>query len=101
MFASVAPDGTLSGGVDPTDQSTAGGDAFDLAEVGLDWCKYVRLIDTGDSIDAPGTEQYDADGDMILDFGKESPLGAQIGQAGFDCDSVAAIHSSDPLSFKK
>jgi len=61
----------------------------------------VRIIDTGDSEDAPGTEQYDSDGDMILDYGKHSALGAQPGLAGFDCDSVAAIHSVDPVSFNK
>jgi hypothetical protein len=101
VLASVAPDSTLSDGIDPTDPSSAGGDSFDLSEIGLDWCKFVRLIDTGDSIDAPGTEQHDSDGDLILDFGKMSPLGAQPGQAGFDCDSVAAIHSESPLELKK
>jgi hypothetical protein len=101
VIASVAHDGTLKDGVDPTDPATAGGDAFDLAAVGLSWCRYVRLIDTGDSVDAPGTEQHDVDGDLILDYGKQSPLGAQQGQAGFDCDSVAAIHSGDPIGIDK
>lgn len=98
VIASVSHDGTLKDGIDPTDPSTAGGDAFDLSDIGLTWCRYVRLIDTGNSVDAPGTEQYDSNGDLILDYGKMSPLGAEEGQAGFDCDSVAAVHSADPLS---
>ena len=34
-------------GIDPTDPSTAGGDAFDLADVGLATARYVRVRDSG------------------------------------------------------
>jgi len=98
VYASVDPDGNLPSGIDPTDPANAGGDAFDLADVGLEWCRYVRLTDTGRSSDFPGTQQFDDDGDVILDFGKMSALGASPGCAGFDGDSVAAVHSASPLS---
>ena len=101
VYASVALDGSLKGGVDPTDPVYAGGDSFDLADVGLDWCKFVKLIDTGDWLDAPGTEICDDNGDMIIDAGKMSALGAVPGTAGFDCDSVAAIHSVSPLDINE
>lgn len=56
-------------GVDPTDPSVAGGDAFDLAEVGIVHARFVRITDRG----------------------------AQLGQgaiaptAGFDLDAVAVV----------
>jgi hypothetical protein len=96
-FASVNYDGLLLNGIDPTDPSTAGGVAFDLDLVGLDWCRFVRIIDTGDP-DYPGTERYDSDGDLILCYGNVSPVGSIENRAGFDGDSVAAIHSASPLS---
>ncbi len=99
VFAGVNSDGSLEGGIDPTDPATAGGDAFDLADVGLEWCRFVRLIDTGDSEDAPGTEQYDSNGDLILDLGKVS-FGGGFGVAGFDGDSVAAVHSASPSTLE-
>jgi hypothetical protein len=95
----VYEDGSLKDGIDPTDPSSAGGDSFDLKDLGLGWCRFVRLIDTGDSEDAPETEQYDSDGDLILDLGKIS-FGGEPGKAGFDGDSVAAVHSASPLSIK-
>ncbi len=98
VYAYVYPDGSLKDDIDPTDPDTAGGDSFDLADVGLDWCRFVRLIDTGKESQFPGTGQYDDDGDLILDFGKMSGMGAVPGCAGFDGDSVAAIHSGNPLS---
>ncbi|MBZ0147205.1 MAG: hypothetical protein K8F62_06630 [Pseudorhodoplanes sp.] len=58
--------GTLAG---------VGGDAFDLAEVGLSAAKYVRITDV--------------DGDP------EDPGDAFAG--GFDLDAVAALHSGPPL----
>ena len=99
MFAHVNHDGTIENGIDPTDPENAGGDCFDLADIGLDWCRFIRLIDTGDKDDAPGTEQCDSDGDLINDLGKMSS-GAVYGMAGFDGDSVAAIHSASPLEYK-
>lgn len=98
-YAHINPDGTLEAGIDPTDPETAGGDSFDLADIGLEYCRFIRLIDTGDRDDAPGTEQYDSDGDLINDLGKVS-IGGVNGMAGFDGDSVAAIHSASPLTIK-
>jgi hypothetical protein len=34
--------------IDPTDPATAGGDPFDLADLGLDWVRYVRVSDRPD-----------------------------------------------------
>ena len=98
-FTSVDTDGTLLDGIDPTDTSEAGGVAFDLSLVGLNWCRFMRIIDTGDP-DYPGTEKYDSDGDLILCYGNVSPVGAIENRAGFDGDAVAAIHSASPLSVK-
>ncbi len=55
-------------GIDPTDPAAAGGDPFDLADVGLRHARFVRMRDVGASIAAPPT-------------------------AGFDLDAVAAVHS--------
>lgn len=65
-------------GVEPVmpgdDQATNGGDRFDLADIGVDTIRYVRITDTdGDPVDP---------GDLI---------GAPP-QAGFDLDAVGAIH---------
>jgi hypothetical protein len=49
----------------------AGGDSFDLADVGLAWARYVR-IDAASFVDGPGA----------------APVG------GFDLDAVAALHSA-------
>lgn len=55
-------------GVDPLDPEKAGGDAFDLAEVGLSSARYVKIRD-------------------ISDYGGG-------GTAGFDLDGAAVIHSA-------
>jgi hypothetical protein len=34
--------------IDPTDPATAGGDPFDLADLGLSWARYVRVTDRPD-----------------------------------------------------
>jgi hypothetical protein len=65
-------------GIDPTDPSVAGGDSFDLADVGLDWAAYVRITDPGAAIPDPGN--------MI-------PPGTN---AGFDLDAIAAVHACVP-----
>ncbi|MCO4760857.1 MAG: cell surface protein [Myxococcales bacterium] len=53
----------------PIDPDTAGGDAFDLATIGVKSARYVRITDTGhNACDAPS--------------------------AGFDLDAVALIHSA-------
>ncbi|MBN1297390.1 hypothetical protein JXA80_11465 [bacterium] len=71
-------------GVDPTDPLTAGGDCFDLADVGLSEIRFIRIIDTGEG-DAAAA---DDDGDTIDDPGM--PGGDY---AGFDLDAIAAVHS--------
>lgn len=54
--------------IDPTDPKDAGGDPFDLAEVGLETARFVRITDLNNSTGAEGT-------------------------LGFDLDAVAAVHS--------
>ncbi len=66
-------------GIDPRDPVAAGGDAFDLDEVGLPWIRFVRITDAGDQVPDPGNRL---------------PGG---GMAGFDLDAVAAVHACDPL----
>ena len=45
--------------VDPRDPAVAGGDAFDLADVGLASARYVRLVDVSDE---PGDAGFDTGG---------------------------------------
>lgn len=61
-------------GIDPTDPEHAGGDAFDLAELGLSRARWVRLIDVGAA---------------------HEPTRMWCGGAGggFDLDAVAAVHA--------
>jgi len=54
-------------GIDPTNPAEAGGDAFDLADLGLDSAQYVRITDTG-------TNPY------------EGTTG------GFDLDAISVVH---------
>lgn len=61
--ASVSPPPAPGGG---------GGDRFDLAQVGLAWARYVRIVDANVSTGDP--------------FGSTN--------AGFDLDAIAAIHSA-------
>ena len=62
-------------GLDPTDPAEAGGDAFDLADVGLARARFVRLIDVG--------LEYHDDDTWCL-----GPSG------GFDLDALAAVHAA-------
>jgi hypothetical protein len=55
-------------GGEPTDPETAGGDAFDLADVGLSSASFVRITDKG----------------------PETGVGVS---AGFDLDAIASVHS--------
>ncbi len=93
-FAGVTP--TLSNptnGISPTDPAVAGGDAFDLADVGLSWVRFIRIRDTG----LPGTPEqtFDSDGDVVDDSGNaQSRLIPGTGKSGFDLDAVAAIHTA-------
>ena len=67
-------------GIDPLDPSVSGGDAFDLAQVGLAWAAYVRLTDVADE---------------IMDFG-DLPQFRVAPNAGFELDAVAALHACEP-----
>jgi len=96
VYAGVDEIGTLKNGIDPTDPGNSGGDLFELDDVGLPWCRFVRLIDTGDP-DWPSTQMHDDDGDLIFNYGNMSPLGSVPNVAGFDGDSVAACYS-EPIT---
>jgi hypothetical protein len=69
--ASVAPYGSCAGWhpvfanpdqntIDPTDPALAGGDAFDLADLGVAEASYVRITDRVDLTGANGTFDLDA-----------------------------------------
>jgi hypothetical protein len=57
---------------DPTDLATAGGDAFDLADVGLESARYIRLVDVG-----------------VAHYGDRLWCGG--GSGGFDLDAIAIV----------
>jgi hypothetical protein len=63
--------------VDPTDPDVAGGDAFDLADLGLTQAHYVRLIDVG-----------------VAYYGSRMWCGG--GGGGFDLDAIAVVHGNTP-----
>jgi hypothetical protein len=63
-------------GLDPLDPAS-GGDRFDLADVGLDFVRFVRITDAGARIDDPGNHSFAGT------------------KGGFDLDAAAAIHSTD------
>lgn len=52
----------LDGDDGPIDVATAGGDAFDLADVGLSWARYVRITDRSDLEGPTGVFDLDAVG---------------------------------------
>lgn len=54
--------------IDPTDPAKAGGDPFDLREIGVKSCRFVRITDL-------------------------TTKGGEEGTAGFDLDAIAAVHS--------
>ncbi|MBW2464146.1 MAG: cell surface protein [Deltaproteobacteria bacterium] len=54
--------------IDPTDPQAAGGDAFDLASIGVTRARFVRIVDAG----------------ISGGFGTDN--------AGFDLDAVAVVH---------
>lgn len=58
---------------DPTDPASAGGDSFDLADVGLTDARYLRLLDVG-----------------VAYYGARTWCGG--GGGGFDLDAVAVVH---------
>lgn len=73
---------TPTNGIDPADPAAAGGNAFDLADVGLTHARYVRITDPG----RPGTAgaRTGTNGLEIFD--------AALPGNGFDLDTVVAIH---------
>lgn len=62
--------------IDPTDPDRAGGDAFDLADMGVERVRYLRFLDA--------TVEF---------HGDEIWCGGDAG--GFDLDAVAVIHEAD------
>jgi hypothetical protein len=64
--------------IDPLDPEQSGGDAFDLAAVGLAWAAYVRIVDVNGAIPDPGDRIPPGD------------------KGGFDLDAIAALHACDP-----
>ena len=61
--------------IDATDPALAGGDAFDLADLGLSTVRYVRLLDVS-----------------VAHFGARTWCGG--GGGGFDLDAIAVVHGS-------
>jgi hypothetical protein len=53
-------------GVDPTDPATAGGDAFDLADLGLTSARYVRVRDSGANEYAGSSGGFDLDAMAVV-----------------------------------
>lgn len=53
-------------GIDPTDPAVAGGDAFDLADLGIARAKYVRIRDTGENQYGGSTGGFDLDAVTIV-----------------------------------
>ena len=80
---------------DPLDTSKSGGDLFDLADVGLDWIAYVKIIDTGNAATYPDSQIYDSDGDPVDDTGNHGFTSPPT--AGFDLDAVGVINGGDEL----
>ena len=54
-------------GISPLDPATAGGDPFDLADLGITHAKYVRVRDMGSAVDATGFD-LDAMAIVMLSF---------------------------------
>ena len=53
-------------GVDPTDPETAGGEAYDLADVGLSPARFVRITDTGTNDYGGNTGGFDLDAIAVV-----------------------------------
>ena len=69
--AAAAPNGCAGyglayAGVDPTDPDVAGGDAFDLATIGVDQARFVRIVDVGDGPAGGTTTGFDLDAVAIV-----------------------------------
>jgi hypothetical protein len=64
-------------GISPIDPEAAGGEAYDLAELGLTTARFVRMRDKSSAT---------CDG----------PPGQRPNNSGFDLDAIAIIHAKDP-----
>lgn len=84
-FTGVNPVFSNGGSPDPRDPAAAGGDPFDLSDVGLDWARYVRITATGDNW-LTARNGYTVR--HITEMGSCSGSGA----SGFDLDAVGAIN---------
>lgn len=73
---------TSTNGIDPADPALAGGNAFDLADVGVASARYVRIADPG----RPGSSGARTGTNGLAIFDQELPGN------GFDLDTVVAIH---------
>ena len=77
---------TVTNGIDPADPILAGGNAFDLADFGIAWARYVRIIDPG--IPGASGALTGLNGLHIYDV--------LLSANGFDLDTVVAIHHGPP-----
>jgi len=53
-------------GIDPFDPTLAGGDAFDLADIGVVKARYIRIVDDGDSGAVGTTTGFDLDAIAVV-----------------------------------
>lgn len=54
------------GAADPTDPATAGGEAYDLADIGLSSARFVRIVDTGANSYVGTTGGFDLDAIAVV-----------------------------------
>ncbi|MDX2177641.1 MAG: hypothetical protein SF028_14350 [Candidatus Sumerlaeia bacterium] len=73
---------TAANGIDPADPALAGGNAFDLADLGLTWAGHIEIRDPKGPLE-PGAA-LGSNGLPIYD--------TPVGLNGFDLDTVVAIH---------
>ena len=69
--------------ISATNPAVAGGDQFDLKDVGLKWIRYVRIIDTG-------YNSVDSRGNLIDDAGNHFACAPD--KCGFDLDAISIVH---------
>ncbi|MEO7993191.1 MAG: hypothetical protein ABI743_02235, partial [bacterium] len=88
--------------IDPCDPAVAGGDAFDLAEIGVPRARWVRLTSTGIDTDSPcfdgcgiDNRLRDKDGELIDDTGKHETCSGVVG--GPDIDAVGIVRGHQDI----
>ena len=84
-FAGINPVLSCGNYPDPTAPEVSGGDSFDLADVGLEWIRYVAVQSTGHRW------LRDAQGDLIHHIEDTGAASRSSPTAGFDLDAVTAI----------